>query len=90
VMVVIYDNGGWLASAEAVEEVFPEGLAKAKKVFPGADFKRYNIGETVKAFGGYFKLAESPDEVKAALNEGWHNVKKGNISVVQVIVEKVR
>ncbi|MEM4138795.1 MAG: thiamine pyrophosphate-requiring protein [Sulfolobaceae archaeon] len=27
VLVVIYDNGGWLAVQEAVEEVFPEGIA---------------------------------------------------------------
>ncbi|BCS92527.1 thiamine pyrophosphate-requiring protein [Metallosphaera javensis (ex Sakai et al. 2022)] len=89
-MVVIYDNSGWLASAEAVEEVFPEGLAKAKRMFPGADFKRYNIGETVRAFGGYFRLAETPEEARSALTEGWNNVKKGGLSVVQVVVERTR
>ncbi|ABP94609.1 thiamine pyrophosphate enzyme TPP binding domain protein [Metallosphaera sedula] len=89
-MVVIYDNSGWLASAEAVEEVFPEGLAKAKRMFPGADFKRYNIGETVRAFGGYFKLAETPEEAKIALTEGWNYMKKGGLSVVQVVVERTR
>ncbi|EZQ07078.1 acetolactate synthase catalytic subunit [Candidatus Acidianus copahuensis] len=89
-LVVIYDNGGWLATAEAVEEVYPEGLAKAKKVFPGADFKRYDIGGTVKAFNGYFRLVESIDEIELALTEGIQEVKKGKIAVVQVIVEKTR
>jgi len=90
VLVVIYDNGGWLASAEAVDEVFPEGLAKAKSLYPGADFKRYNIGETVKAFGGYFRLVETVDEVEESLREGWRSVKAGQIAVVQVIVERTR
>ncbi|BFH72811.1 thiamine pyrophosphate-requiring protein [Sulfurisphaera javensis] len=87
VTVVIYDNGGWLASAEAVEEVFPEGLAKAKQYFPGADFKRYNIGETVKAFGGYYRLVESTDELEDAVREAYNQ--KG-IAVLQVIVERER
>ncbi|BCU69610.1 thiamine pyrophosphate-requiring protein [Stygiolobus caldivivus] len=86
VLVVIYDNGGWLASAEAVDEVFPEGLAKAKGEYPGADFRRYNIGETVKGFGGYYKLIESPEEIEESLKEGL----KHKLSVVQAIVDKTR
>ncbi|QKR00149.1 thiamine pyrophosphate-requiring protein [Metallosphaera tengchongensis] len=89
-MVVIFDNEGWLASAEAVEEVYPEGLAKAKKYFPGADFKRYNIGETVKAFGGFYRLVETPDEAKKGLEDGWRRVKMGDIAVIQAIVERAR
>ncbi|MEM4138427.1 MAG: thiamine pyrophosphate-dependent enzyme, partial [Sulfolobaceae archaeon] len=87
VLIVIYDNAGWLASALAVEEVFPEGLAKAKKIFPGADFKRYNIGETVKAFGGYYKLVEETSEVEHALHEAY---KVKGLAVLQFIVEKTR
>lgn len=87
VTVIIYDNGGWLASAEAVEEVFPEGLAKAKQYFPGADFRRYNIGETVKAFGGYYRLVESTDELEDSVREAYNQ--KG-IAVLQVIVERER
>ncbi|MEJ2777370.1 thiamine pyrophosphate-requiring protein [Stygiolobus sp. RP850M] len=86
VLVVIYDNGGWLASAEAVDEVFPEGLAKAKKIYPGADFRRYNIGETVKGFGGYFKLVERPEDIEDSLKEAL----KYKLSIVQVIVERTR
>ncbi|MBP1357643.1 MAG: thiamine pyrophosphate-requiring protein [Sulfolobus sp.] len=85
ITVVIYDNGGWLASAEAVEEVFPEGLAKAKQLFPGADFKRYNIGETVRSFGGYYKLVE--EDVEESVKEAYQV--KG-VSVLQVIVDRVR
>ena len=87
VTVIIYDNGGWLASAEAVEEVFPEGLAKAKQYFPGADFKRYNIGETVKTFGGYYRLVEDVSEVEDAVKEAY-SIK--GLAVLQVIVERER
>ncbi|BAB67519.1 thiamine pyrophosphate-requiring protein [Sulfurisphaera tokodaii] len=87
VTVIIYDNGGWLASAEAVEEVFPEGLAKAKQYFPGADFKRYNIGETAKVFGGYYRLVEDVNEVEESVREAYNF---RGISVLQVIVDRVR
>ncbi|MEM3329389.1 MAG: thiamine pyrophosphate-requiring protein [Saccharolobus sp.] len=91
VMVVIYDNGGWLASAEAVDEVFPEGLAKAKKYYPGAEFTRFEIGKTVEAFHGYYELVEEPDQIRPALLRGLEKVKKEKrISVIQVIVDKVR
>lgn len=89
-LVVIYDNGGWLASAEAVDEVFPEGLAKATSTYPGADFKRYDIGETVRAFGGHFRLVETVDEVSEALGEAWDKVRRGQLAVVQIIVERTR
>ena len=90
-MVVIYDNGGWLASAEAVDEVFPEGLAKAKKYYPGAEFTRFEIGKTVEAFHGYYELVEEPDQIRPALLRGLEKVKnEKRISVIQVIVDKVR
>ncbi|QGA55194.1 thiamine pyrophosphate-requiring protein [Sulfolobus sp. E5-1-F] len=91
-MVVIFDNGGWLASAEAVDEVFPEGLAKSKRYYPGADFdKRFEIGKTVEAFHGYYELVEDPWEIKPALVRGLEKVRKENkIAVIQVIVDKVR
>lgn len=91
VMVVIYDNGGWLASAEAVDEVFPEGLAKVKRYYPGAEFSRFEIGKTVEAFHGYYELVEDPHEVEPALIRGLEKVRKENkIAVIQVIVDKVR
>lgn len=91
VMVVIYDNGGWLASAEAVDEVFPEGLAKVKRYYPGAEFERFDIGKTVEAFGGYFELVEEPQDVRPALKKGLEKIRKeGKIAVIQVIVDKVR
>ncbi|TRM75729.1 thiamine pyrophosphate-requiring protein, partial [Sulfolobus sp. E5] len=91
VMVVIYDNAGWLASAEAVNEVFPEGLARIKKYYPGADFSRFEIGKTVEAFHGYYELVEEPSEIKPALLRGLDKLRRENkIVVIQVIVDKVR
>ncbi|MGC9208832.1 MAG: thiamine pyrophosphate-requiring protein [Nitrososphaeria archaeon] len=87
VTVVIFDNGGWMASAEAVESVFPNGAARARRTFPGADFRRYDIGATVRAFGGYYRLIERPEQIEEALSEA---VKHRGISVVQAVVERAR
>ncbi|MGI0091402.1 MAG: thiamine pyrophosphate-requiring protein [Nitrososphaerales archaeon] len=90
VMVAIFDNGGWLSSSKAALDVFPEGVAAAKKRFPGTEFKRYEIGATVKAYGGYFELIEKPDQVASALQRGKTELKKRKkISVLQFIVERI-
>jgi len=87
VTVIIFDNQGWLASAEAVEEVYPEGLAKAKKLYPGADFTHYDIGATVKAFNGYYRLVESVDELEEGITE---SVNQKGLAVLQAIVDRGR
>jgi len=91
VLVVIYDNGGWLASSQSAVDVFPKGVAAAKKRFPGAEFKRYDIGSTVKAFNGYYELVERTDGISEALRRGRREViAKKRIAVLQFIVEKTR
>ncbi|AAY81567.1 thiamine pyrophosphate-requiring protein [Sulfolobus acidocaldarius] len=87
VTVIIYDNGGWLASAEATAHVYPEGEARKRQNYPGADFKRYNIGEGVRAYGGFYKVIEEVSELEYSLKEAILN---RGLSVLQVIVEKTR
>ncbi|BBG26046.1 thiamine pyrophosphate-requiring protein [Sulfuracidifex tepidarius] len=82
--VVIYDNGGWLASEEALDDVFQESVAKERGEFPGAEMRRYNSGEGVKAYGGYYKLVESPWELEEAFSE----LKGSRLGVLQVVTEK--
>jgi acetolactate synthase-1/2/3 large subunit len=91
VMVVIFDNGGWLASCRSVIDIFPKGVAAMKKQFPGTEFKRYNIGATVKAFDGYFELIEKPSEIQEALHRGRAELtRRKKIVVLQFIVERTR
>lgn len=90
VMVAIFDNGGWASSAQSVVDLYPEGLAKAKKRFPGTEFKRYDIGSTVKSYGGYFELVEKPDQVAGALKRGKIElIKRNRMSVLQFITERI-
>ena len=49
---MIFDNGGWLASAKAVKDLFPDGEAAKKSLFLGAMFDiRLPLGENVKSLG---------------------------------------
>ncbi|MDG6908541.1 MAG: thiamine pyrophosphate-requiring protein, partial [Nitrososphaerota archaeon] len=91
VMVVIFDNGGWLASERSVRDVFPHGAAVARMKFPGTTFERFNIGATVKAFGGHYELIEKPGEVQGALQRGKNLLKRKSKTVVlQFVVERTR
>jgi len=49
---VIFDNSGWLASAKAVKDLFPDGEAAKKSLFLGAMLNiRLPLGENVKSLG---------------------------------------
>lgn len=90
VLTTIFDNGGWLASEMSVREVYPKGTAVRKNKYPGAEFKRFEIGATVKAFGGYFEMVGKNEDVVDALRRGKDEVSKGRLAVLQFIVEKAR
>jgi len=92
VMVVIYDNGGWYASALAVKEVFPEGNAVKNNRYPGADFEyRMRLGESITSYGGFYKLVEDPQELDEALKMGADYVtSKNKPAIIQVITERDR
>ncbi|MEM4970077.1 MAG: thiamine pyrophosphate-requiring protein [Sulfolobales archaeon] len=92
VLVVIFDNGGWLASARAVKDLFPDGEAVKRSFFPGAMFDiRLPLGENVKSLGGYYSLVEDPESIWGELEKGYIHMKKTlKPSVIQVIVERVR
>jgi acetolactate synthase-1/2/3 large subunit len=90
ILTAIFDNGGWLASRQAAQAVFPEGVAVAKDNFPGTEFKRYRIGATVEAFGGYFELVEKTSQVAEALQRGAEEVQKGRLAVLQFTVQRTR
>lgn len=72
-----------------MEHVFQGGLDKVKSLLPGVDLKRYDIGKTIEAFNGFYKLAEEPLEIREALYQGLREVKRGRTAVIQVIVDKV-
>ncbi|WOE50534.1 thiamine pyrophosphate-binding protein [Sulfuracidifex metallicus] len=81
VTVVIYDNSGYLAVEENVEAVTD------RTPLEGVKYKRFKIGETVKAFNGFYRLVEEPCEVPDALREAKRETMMGKISVVQVITQ---
>jgi acetolactate synthase-1/2/3 large subunit len=92
VQVVIFDNGGWLASIEAVKELFPDGEAVKMGSFPGATFDiRLPLGENVKRLGGYYSLVEDPILIWEELEKGYLYMKRNSKpSVIQVIVNRIR
>ncbi|WP_338603076.1 thiamine pyrophosphate-requiring protein [Sulfolobus tengchongensis] len=90
VLTIIYDNAGWLATENAVKEVYPDGMAVAKGLYPGTNFIRYNIGQGILAYNGYYKLIEKPEEIKETLTEAVEYVKKGKPAIIQAIVERVK
>ncbi|MCH4815812.1 MAG: thiamine pyrophosphate-requiring protein [Saccharolobus sp.] len=89
-LTIIYDNGGWLATENAVKEVYPDGVAVAKGVFPATTFRRYNIGQGVIGYGGYFKLIERTEEVRETLLEAINYIKQGKPAIIQAIVERAK
>jgi acetolactate synthase-1/2/3 large subunit len=88
---VIFDNGGWLASAKAVKDLFPDGEAAKKSLFLGAMFDiRLPLGEKCEESGGYYSLVEDPDRVWEESEKGYiHMMRASRPSVIRVIIERV-
>jgi acetolactate synthase-1/2/3 large subunit len=91
VLTVIYDNGGWLASAHAVKEVFPDGNAVKTNNFPGAYFEdKLILGKEIEYYGGFYKLVEEPEDVEISLKQALEYLSKGKPAILQVIVDRIR
>ncbi len=90
VLVVLFDNRGWLSVEDEVREVFPEGEAPKRSQYPGVRFEGYMLGKGIEGYGGYYRLVEEPEDVEPSLREGLNKVKEGKPAIIHFVVDRVR
>jgi acetolactate synthase-1/2/3 large subunit len=76
-LTVIYNNQAWNASINAARGLYPEGVAKKTRNFPGTDLSpspRFEL--TAQACGAYAVRVEDPHELPDALQRALKVVKE--------------
>jgi len=89
ILYVIYDNGSWFSTEEAIKEVLPESEALARgKTF--TDIVRFELYKISEVFNGRGEMVEKTNELKGAIQRGLESIKSGKQYVIHTIVEKKR
>jgi acetolactate synthase-1/2/3 large subunit len=86
-LVVLFNNAGYLSQKLDVAREYPEGWAVRSKQFAGLSIApRPDYPALARAFGGYGETVERPAEVRAALQRGLDAVAKGNLALVEMVL----
>jgi acetolactate synthase-1/2/3 large subunit len=90
ILVVLFNNAGYLSQKMDVSMYFPKGdAAKAgqaigTRITPVPDYPLL-----ARAYGGYGETVRVAGEVRAALGRGLDAVRKGQLALIDVVLEKV-
>ena len=90
VLVVLFNNSGYLSQKMDVVHEYPEGWAVRTKQFAGLSITpRPDYPALARAFGGHGEAAERPSELRAALNRGLDAVSRGKLALVEVVLAPI-
>ena len=90
VLVVLFDNAGYLSQKRDVMHEYPNGAAMHSQKFAGTSIHpRPDYALLARAYGGSGERVETPGEVRAALERGLDAVAKGRLALVDVVLEPV-
>jgi acetolactate synthase-1/2/3 large subunit len=86
-LVVLFNNAGYLSQKLDVIREYPEGWAVRSKQFAGLSIApRPDYPALARAFGGYGETVERPADVRAALQRGLDAVAKGNLALIEMVL----
>jgi acetolactate synthase-1/2/3 large subunit len=89
-LVVLFNNAGYLSQKMDVVREYPEGWAVRTKRFAGLSIApRPDYPALARAFGGYGESVERPPELRAALQRGLDAVSKGKLALIEVVLAPI-
>jgi acetolactate synthase-1/2/3 large subunit len=89
-LVVLFNNAGYLSQKLDVVREYPEGWAIRSKQFAGLSIApRPDYPALARAFGGYGESVERPSDVLPALLRGLDAVSKGNLALIEMVLAPV-
>jgi acetolactate synthase-1/2/3 large subunit len=87
VLVVLFNNSGYLSQKLDVVREYPEGWAVRTKQFAGLSITpRPDYPALARAFGGYGDTVEKPADVRPALERGLDAVAKGKLALIEMVL----
>ncbi|MCC6608081.1 MAG: thiamine pyrophosphate-binding protein [Burkholderiales bacterium] len=89
-LVVLFDNAGYLSQKTDVAKAFPGGWAVRSGKFAGTSIlPRPDYAALARAYGGYGETVEAPGEVRAALVRGFDAVRRGQLALIDMVLAPV-
>ena len=86
-LVVLFDNAGYLSQKNDVVREYPEGWAVRTGKFVGTSIvPQPDYALLARAFGGHGEKVERPGEVRAALKRGLDAIAQGRLALVHVVL----
>ncbi len=90
ILIVLFNNLGYLSQKSGVPRYFPDGWAVRTKKFVGISITPSPDYATIaRAFDGYGEKVEDPGEVRRALERGLKAVAAGQVALIDVRLEPV-
>lgn len=90
ILIVIFNNLGYLSQKSGVPRYFPDGWAVRNKNFIGISITPSpDYATIVRAFDGYGEKVEDPGEVRAALQRGLKAIAGGQVALIDIRLEPV-
>ena len=90
ILIVIYNNQGYLSQKNPVGQYFPDGWAVRTKKFVGTSITPSpDYGLIAQAFDGYGERVEEPGEVRGALERGLKANRNGQVALIDLRLKPV-
>ena len=90
ILIVLFNNMGYLSQKSGVPRYFPDGWAVRGKKFVGISIAPSpDYGTIARAFDGYGEKVEEPGQVRAALKRGLKAVAGGQVALIDIRLEPV-
>lgn len=90
ILVVLFDNGGYLSQKMDVAMYYPAGDAVKSGRFAGTQIApRPDYAALARAFGGMGERVQRPSEVRRALERGLAAVADGQLALIDVVLDPV-
>ncbi|MBI4487789.1 MAG: hypothetical protein HY694_01775 [Deltaproteobacteria bacterium] len=90
ILIVLFNNLGYLSMKAGVPKYYPEGWAMRTKTFVGTSIAPSpDYAAIARAFDGYGEKVEEPGEVRGALERGLRAVASGQVALLDVRLQPV-
>jgi acetolactate synthase-1/2/3 large subunit len=90
ILVLLFSNAGYLSQRNDVLNYYPKGAAAQTQKFAGTTITPApDYSAIARAYGGYGEKVEQPRDVRAALQRGFDAVAKGQLALIDLVLEPV-
>jgi acetolactate synthase-1/2/3 large subunit len=86
VLIVIGNNGGYLAMKQEHHAFYPEGDSAAHDIYPGHPVTGFDYESLAGVFGFHGRRVEDPAELPGAIREAQAAVEDGRTAILNVAI----